>query len=362
MDLSYFDSLFKHADDFIASLDERALRQFGMSNVVHNYNFFRSKIKLARRNFSDYQSTLKYYDKLSNKDKKELSATFRPIVYQAKRELDNIRHNYWHTRAREENRTFAIEVLDFFENFYEQFAEGLKSFQGGLYEQNKTTKKGKLNELSNLAYYQLIEKANRQFKVYKMSWANFDDKQVYQLGGPGIYKLQAMIYGGNGPVYAVDYNEEYYLTFLPAYDPSKFKESSMLFEFIEKTEAEGEPVSKYTNASWEKYSGYNFTVEYLQSKGHGEDVIRGAQGYGIELNENKNKGKNMKPIMEFTAKDFKKMLNNKKPVVVEQLTVGQFKKKIKEGREVMRLGLGFEDPNVTPKKTKNKPYKRAVGK
>lgn len=138
MDLSYFDELIKEADVFMASLAPG-----GDSGIFHNllvnYKGFTSRIKkLKKRSFSDYQTSLKHFDILAKKSKDELKKTFIPIVNQARNQLNNIRFNYWHQSARSSGlRNKVTEALDFLDNFYEQFSDGLQSFEGQLYENNK---------------------------------------------------------------------------------------------------------------------------------------------------------------------------------------------------------------------------------
>jgi len=138
MDLSYFDELIKEADVFMGSLVPG-----GDSGIFHNllvnYKGFTSRIKkLKKRSFSDYQTSLKHFDILAKKSKDELKKTFIPIVNQARNQLNNIRFNYWHQSARSSGlRNKVTEALDFLENFYEQFSDGLQSFEGQLYENNK---------------------------------------------------------------------------------------------------------------------------------------------------------------------------------------------------------------------------------
>lgn len=142
MDLSYFDELIKETDSFLNGLDEDTIRL--LNDNIYRYRRFKKNFKLDKRSFYDYQSSLKYYDTLAKKTKSERKNIFEPIIRNAEKELFYTKNNYWHQRWREENRKNLVEVLDFFENFYEQFSEGLKSFQGQLYENKNKTQKMKI--------------------------------------------------------------------------------------------------------------------------------------------------------------------------------------------------------------------------
>jgi hypothetical protein len=151
MDLSYFDKLIKAADDFMYNLTDDNDRGI-IHNLIVNYEGFKKRINLKKRSFSDYDTSLKYFDTLGKKSKDELKATFNPIVNRAKNQLDNIKNNYWHISARESGEELrklghdkqVLRVLDFLENFYEQFSEGLKSFKGQLYENKNKIQKMKI--------------------------------------------------------------------------------------------------------------------------------------------------------------------------------------------------------------------------
>lgn len=146
MDLSYFDELIKEADAFMSSLVAGGDNGI-FHNLLVNYKGFRNKIKLKKRNFSDYQASLKHFDILAKKSKDELKSSFKPIVNQARNQLNNIKFNYWHQSARSsglENK--VTRALDFLENFYEQFSDGLESFEGQLYENNKLNMKRIIKE------------------------------------------------------------------------------------------------------------------------------------------------------------------------------------------------------------------------
>jgi len=148
MDLSYFDKLIKAADEFMYNLTDDNDRGI-IHNLIVNYEGFKKRINLKKRSFSDYDTSLKYFDTLGKKSKDELKATFNPIVNRAKNQLDNIKTNYWHISARESGEELrklghdkqVLRVLDFLENFYEQFSEGLKSFKGQLYENKNKIQK-----------------------------------------------------------------------------------------------------------------------------------------------------------------------------------------------------------------------------
>ena len=146
MDLSYFDKLIEEADSFINGLDEDTIRL--LNDNINRYKRFKKNFKLDKRSFYDYQSSLKYYDILAKKTKSERNNVFESIIRDAENELFYTKNNYWHERWREENRENLVEFLDFFENFYVQFSEGLKSFKGQLYEN-----KNKIQKIKNTDLY-----------------------------------------------------------------------------------------------------------------------------------------------------------------------------------------------------------------
>ena len=313
MDLSYFDELIKETDSFLKGLDKDTIRL--LNDNIYRYQRFKKNFKLDKRSFYDYQSSLKYYDTLAKKTKSERKDVFESIIRNAKNELFYTRNNYWHERWREENRENLVEVLDFLENFYEQFSEGLKSFKGQLYENKK---------YMDLSYFdKLIEEADR----FMYNLTDDNDRGI-------IHNLIVNYEGFKKRIKLKKRSFSDYDTSLKYFDTLGKKSKDEL-------KATFEPIVNRAKNQLDNIKTNYWHIsaresgEELRKLGHDKQVLRvldflenfyeqfskGLESFKGQLYENKNKTQKMK--------------------IVKHTTVGNLKRKINESRERTALGLGF---------------------
>jgi hypothetical protein len=143
--LKFIDQIIKETNDILKKYKDTEKQV--IKNLIWNYqDFIKENIKckncvlFKKRTFSDYQLSKDNIKKYSEETKKERKSQFEKLINGAENKLTNLKSNLWNTRAKENDESDVIEVLDTLKNFYQEFSEKLKpNIDGTLYENKKNT-------------------------------------------------------------------------------------------------------------------------------------------------------------------------------------------------------------------------------
>lgn len=352
-----------------------------VQSIFHKYNQFKSAISIYLKGgrflrdltLETIPQRVEYYNRILREYPTNLQKTMssllrfdnnlQRIMETADSVLTSIKGNFWFKEMGGQRKIMGAEVgkemIHILESYLQEIIANVGHYQNQLHEvilsakqqgiamENKK-KKGEIvkENISNSDYAQLVRKTTRQYNHFKNMWSEFEDKQVYELSG-GMADEARIKYRFNHPIFAVNYNEDYFLFYLPAYDPRMYlnpdfvgEHGEIMFDFIEKEGAIYKPVGRGFNFTWGKLSGTDFTLDGIIDPTIKQKIAQS----GLEESKNQKKQTQMK---------------NKKPVVVEKLTVGELKKRLYEDKKIA-LGQGFS--NEPTKKFIDEPdnFKRKI--